>query len=130
MSHQPVERDRPNIFGADVARKQFSQWAMIIVVVATSFLSASLSAAFTYGVISTKLANVEERTRENEAKIEHLSQTYLTREEYQRYHQILEDKMEKRDEQLNQKLDDLIIMHGGRPQIFGKKKLDGGNGGR
>ena len=68
-----------------------NEWATIILVIVTWLMSAAL----TYGIISTKVSYLEERVKVVEDRQRHVLDTYLTRDEYQRFHQILVDRLDK-----------------------------------
>jgi hypothetical protein len=67
------------------------QWNAVIIAV----LSALLSAAITYGVVITKVNYLEERVKQIEQSENYARENYLTREEYIRSHQRLEDKVDQ-----------------------------------
>jgi len=83
------------------------QWTTIIIVILTWLMSAVL----TYGILSTKVSFLEERVKTIENDERHIFDTYLTREEYQRFHTMLEEKMERNDRVIQEKLDRLIEAH-------------------
>jgi hypothetical protein len=95
------------------------QWTTIVIVILTWLMSAAL----TYGVVSTKITNLEQRVDVLEVNQRKVMSEMLTREEYERFHQALVDKVDAQHQVLRDKIDDLILMHA-RDAV--KKKTDAG----
>lgn len=92
-------------------------WVTILIVVLTWLMSAM----FTYGVISTKINYLEQQQKTDEQRLDTMEKRelevlthYLTREEYQKYHESLEAKLDLHEQLLQDKLDrmnQLILQH-------------------
>jgi hypothetical protein len=54
-----------------------------------------MSAALTSGIVTTKVKYLEERVRALEDDVKDVMSHYLTREEYQKFHATLENKIDK-----------------------------------
>jgi hypothetical protein len=83
------------------------QWTTVIITILTWLMSAAL----TYGIVSTKINYLEERVSAMERRLQDVTEHYITREEYQRLHSEMEKKMIDGDKELRDRLDTLILMH-------------------
>jgi len=82
------------------------QWTTVSIVIITWMMSA----AITYGVLSTRVNYLEERLKIVESNQQRVLGTYVTREELER----AISRMEAADERTQIKLDELIQMHPGK----------------
>jgi len=91
------------------------EWTTVGIVIITWLMSAGI----TYGVLSTKIGNLEQNQTQINTRIDVIEkrqidviQHYLTREEYETLHNQLENKVEQNRTELGGKIDgirDLMI---------------------
>ena len=91
-----------------VEKSSGAQWTTVVIVVLTWLMSAAL----TYGIVSTKVNYLEERLKIIEDRQQYVLSHIITREEYQAEINRLQGRMDDRDKELLQRLEalrDLIL---------------------